>query len=102
MPRPRPLVETLKRARALVKRGWCRFSYAEDARGRAVDPLNRSARRFCVAGAIRRVAGSPVGSEDDEVDYAIGLVGGVQFNTTARSRAEVLARFDTLIAQLGH
>lgn len=49
--------EILTAARDLIdNKGWCRFNYAQDANGYAVQPDNPYAAHFCAIGAIMAVA----------------------------------------------
>jgi hypothetical protein len=57
--------EVLKAAAALLRGGWCRHTYAVDARGDEVDPCDDHAAAFCALGALRRASfdlhGRPAG-----------------------------------------
>lgn len=49
------LVDTLKRARQLIKKGWTQNAYARDRYGNMVDEDSPGAVRWCAAGALHRV-----------------------------------------------
>lgn len=45
----------LRKAAALVRKGWCKGSPARDSLGLVVGPLDEDAVEFCAIGAIQRV-----------------------------------------------
>lgn len=99
-------IDILKRARALVERGWCQGTYSRDERG--VASLSKSQDcSWCSVGALDTAAGSDSDkylAAYDELATAItpgGDVGVVKWNDApGRTQAEVLAMFDRAIASL--
>lgn len=90
-------LELLRRAKALVGRGWTRGAYARDASGQAVDASDPAAVCWCAMGAC--IATAPRGVS---VSHLLKLVvrGDVgSWNDDRRtSKADVLAAFDQAIA----
>ncbi len=71
----------LRKAAALVEKGWCKGAYARDSAGRSIDldeyPDDPDARRFCALGALMRTSGR-VGTYKAliHVDKAVDLTNG--------------------------
>ena len=53
-PRVKLSVQVLQRARALIKKGWTRRSFAKDKRDNVVWVNDPTATKFCLAGALDR------------------------------------------------
>ena len=107
---PSPTADALRKALALIRKGWIGWlsdgrmvPMAVDGRGRQVEPENRRACRFCSLGALERV----VGREETLTHpayYAIReVIGGRGFSVGAwndapgRKKSEVIAAFKKAI-----
>lgn len=101
-------LQVLKKARALIKKGWTQQWWAEDRKGNIVTPDDPAAVKFCLRGAIRRVhdAGEEaalaaiVRANHIPKATSPALYGGAaaEWNDrTNRTQAEVLAAFDKAI-----
>lgn len=55
--------ELLEQAARLVEQGWESSYWARDSNHKAVEPEDPSAVKFCVAGAVRRVAFDRIGHD---------------------------------------
>ncbi len=93
------VLQALRKARALIAKGWTQGTFAKDRDGISVDVNDPDACRFCAAGAVLRVCGS--GSLFDKV--LSGALGGLfpRFNdlpTTKKS--DVLRVFDEAIKKV--
>lgn len=100
-----PVLAVLKKARALVARGWCQGAAARARNNRRVATDHAGASRFCAWGALARAAG-PKEHGMREATYllcAILKVNGLSdFNDAkGRTKAEVLAAFDRAIKLAG-
>ncbi len=101
-------IETvLRRARALVKRGWTKRAFARNKYGHEVALESNAACRFCAEGAIRRVTGETGDSDTSEATRkALPVLSGVvaggiapAFNDLRETKkADVIAAFDRAIA----
>lgn len=92
-------VAKLKKARALIAKGWTQDAYARRRDHHKTDPCSPAACYWCASGALR----------------AVGLVSGIDWESTnlngygvtswndlpGRTQAEVLAMFTNSIAALG-
>lgn len=100
-------LQALRAARRLLTdpRHWCRGSSARDASGTNVTVHHPGARRFCAAGALWKVTGSYLGTDDDTaVQTASGRLCDaagmeiVEFNDCEDTdHAAVLAVYDKAI-----
>lgn len=96
-------VEVLKKARALLEKGWCQGHYAIGESGREVDAMSKSARCFCIDGALIRANGT-----DSEYIATAAIVraalGKAAFSpigwndAPGRTQSEVLDLMDRAIA----
>jgi hypothetical protein len=88
----------LRRMRVLIEQGWVQGSFAIDAEGRAVWPLDHRAVAFCMRGAADR-AKVP---HEPALVFPTGRVDGfAEWNDNPkRTQAEVLACIDNSIAAL--
>lgn len=97
----------LRKARALIEKGWTQEAWARAADGANVPFSSRSAVCFCAAGALNRalqVGGHEWGLAEQSwqvLEDAIGVSSSsdvVKFNDAPeRTQAEVLAAFDKAI-----
>lgn len=95
--------ETLRAARTLIERGWCKRARARDAAGKAVRPTSRTAVRWCAAGAVRKVirARQVYSDLNDDIYYLMVRAGdGIPdvYNDSLPDQAAALAWFDRAIA----
>ena len=95
------LITDLRDARALVAKGWCRYHFATDRRGKSVSALSGKARRVCMLGGVAIVTQSFDDANPrnkalwQALCRAIGVTSIVQWQDTAgRTKREVLAAFD--------
>jgi hypothetical protein len=105
-----PIIETeadeatalLVRARALVARGWCRWTPARNRFRFAVSPYSRSATRWCMSGALD--AAALISSDLDRrravirLRVAMGDVPIACFNDAQKTVEPILEAFDRAIA----
>lgn len=95
----------LTKAKKLIEKGWCRGPAAKNARGEAVDPLDESACRWCMSGALDRALGYDrvlvVSAEDRYLSAACGVSSNpwsyITFNEAQTSKRPVLRAFDRAI-----
>lgn len=95
----------LTKAKKLIEKGWCRETAAKNASGEAVDPLDKSACRWCAMGALERVRGYDgaitISPEDRYLSAACGVSSHpwsyISFNEDQTSKRPVLAAFDRAI-----
>lgn len=102
------VVQVLRKARALIRKGWTQGTGARTKSGKGVDSMARSAVRFCCLGAIwrfdhgavtdsvrclsRAINGKSIEWDSEHLDVV------ERFNDNpARKKAEVLALFDRAI-----
>ncbi len=100
------VVDVLRRARALVARGWTQQCFARTANGWPADPRSSLAQEWCMFGALE-AAGA-----DQYFDYSsLKIIGDIDWNDApgrrqavadwndvpGRTQAEVLAAFDAAI-----
>jgi len=55
----REIRETLIKAAAIVRQGWCQNAPAKTARGKATGPRDPKAVAWCALGAIEKLCGGP-------------------------------------------
>lgn len=97
------VAEFLRCAKGLIKRGWTQGRYAKSKAGRGVDVMSKSAAKFCMIGAMLRCDGdslTPSRLYMKASDTLNSVVPGGRvavFNDTAKSKAEVLAKYDEAI-----
>lgn len=99
------VLAVLKRARAMIVRGWCQGTYACDADGVRVQPNSDMACRWCAAGAVRATAGGDACLAEATMSLlAICLPRGrasvTGFNDSQDTKRPVLALFDRAIKRL--
>jgi len=94
----RDLVEKLKAARALLAKGWCQCSYANDKHGRQVGSYSHEAVEFCISGALGRVDGDIDLHRIVErvTEYSIPVYN----DRPGRTQDEVLAVMDKAISSI--
>lgn len=102
----RPLTEeTLRRARALLVRGWCQDAYAIDSGGHEVEPNARNAVAWCAAGAVRRLLPRSSASDvENALEQALRISGtdvSDWNDKLGRRKADILARFTSAIRRAG-
>jgi hypothetical protein len=91
----------LIRARALVARGWCRWTEARNLLGFQVSPYSRWASRWCPRGALKAAR---LGASQFDHNHALcRLVAAMgefiaEFNDRQETVEAVLAAFDRAIA----
>lgn len=94
-------LQVLRKARALIKKGWTQGAFARRKNGHTTEDDSAAAVKFCVRGAINRVARFgewQVASKclQDALDDPWRSL--VEFNDAkGRKRAEVVALFDRAI-----
>ena len=69
--------EVLRRAKALIKKGWCRFNLAQDRHGNSVRVISTDARYFCFSGSVQRAI-YDVKKADPRRSFKAGLQGGLE------------------------
>lgn len=101
------VADKLRKARALIERGWTQGEYARGKSGRQADPIGRHARCFCAVGALGAANrhwphGGMIGLK--ELNSAVGFPSEgesqiLDWNDAEwRTQAEVLAAFDRAIS----
>lgn len=100
------VLTVLRRARALIVKGWTRGTFARDKSGREVGLYDKGACRFCADGALMRAAGETThasifaGTVYARAFHALaGCMTGLPptFNDRQNSKKPVLAAFDAAI-----
>lgn len=97
------VVKVLRKARALVAKGWTQGTYARSKSGRPVKHLGRAAARFCAIGALDVAAHSSgdrftYSDARDALRQAVGVHLLPEWNDeSGRTKADVLAAFDRAI-----
>lgn len=96
-------LEVLIAARKLIEKpeNWCKGAYARTARDYEVGPKEATATKWCVFGAVWKVADDPNGIAASNARWALNeqADGAVLLNdTTSTTHADVLAAFDRAIA----
>jgi hypothetical protein len=93
--------QTLRRAKALIKKGWCKGSFARDKNGMGVPFNSPQAVKFCMLGAVYRAAGS---SSNNLATDLYHILCKVMPNTVSyfndkfgRKKSQILAKFDQAI-----
>jgi hypothetical protein len=93
----RPVADKLRKARALVARGWTQKAFARSKTGREVSEYGKSAVCWCAYAAIEVVRGQAdaanVLRKAANTEFIIGWN-----DAPERTQAEVLAAFDKAIA----
>ena len=97
-------VTILKKARALIAQPgkWTRHAYAKNKLGSEVDPLDKTACKFCGLGAVRKVTKTKSDYDNACFDaiHTLNLaVNGefFRFNDVANDKRQVLRIFDRAI-----
>ncbi len=91
-------IAKLKRARALVARGWTQGVYARDANNNQASPCGKKACKWCASGALLAV-GLKLGAHWEPTP--VNGHGVTSWNDVpGRTQAEVLVMFDNSIAAL--
>lgn len=91
--------DAITKAQDLLRKGWCKETYARDKEGREVDPEDAEACRWCAGGAVYRVV-DPYGALS--VRRAVESTLGVDHqdlalvNDRAASVDEVIEYLETL------
>ena len=97
------VVAMLKRARALVKRGWCQDVLARDKRGIRCNEKDVFATSWCVVGATYRACSNRFGPSDDAWSALTAAARTHDLagwnDRTGRKQADVVALFDRAIAK---
>ncbi len=95
------VIQVLRRARALVAKGWTRRVWARDSGWRGVDPASKKACQWCADGALHASAPTPALYEKAAAALT-AVVGGVfpPWNDAQKSKKPVLAAFDKAIASV--
>lgn len=97
------VVAVLRRARALVKRGWCQGAFAETADGDVCDQYSRSAASWCALGAIFVAGGAYAREAREAFRGAISrreCTSITAWNDSAdRTKPQVLRAFTKAIAK---
>lgn len=91
-------IQVLRKARALVKKGWTQGCMARSAKGNRITPFSPKACRFCAWGAIESAAREG-GNYFPAYKALERIVENVpRFNDApARTQRQVLAAFDRAI-----
>jgi hypothetical protein len=93
------IVETLRLAKALIRKGWTKRWFAGDAEGHNVESGSAKAVRFCAVGAVSRVSGR---LRRDTIDaLAVALHKKFQYSITAYNDAPRRTKRSRAIRQ-GH
>ncbi len=99
-----PTLAVLRKARALVAKGWTRFHFARNKYGHPVNVYGPAACRFCAAGSIVRVTRNDIAARDCAIKVLSGVVAGgtaPAFNDhPGTTKADVLSAFDRAIASV--
>lgn len=101
-------IEVLEFSRDLVKKGWTRGVWAEDAAEQFVDPEDPSACSFCLVGALKRARHvlKPTLQNSYYADIALrsalsnDFYNLIAFNDAQHSEEPVVDLFDRAIASL--
>jgi hypothetical protein len=94
--------DLLIRARGFIERGWCRYTFARDAEGRAVWVTDKEAVEWCPLGALF-IAGMSFMPPFEHpaflrLNAAVDGENIVRFNNHQETVEPVLAAFDRAIA----
>lgn len=116
MSSPPTVTDTLRAARALIEKGWCQAALARDKTGATVEPGSERAVAYCMMGAIYAATHyTPLTAWERHETYMLAkqcrnrlfAANSIQ-DTLAdwndapeRTQAEVLALFDSAIAEEG-
>jgi hypothetical protein len=99
-----PVSKSLRKARALVEKGWTKGWFARNAKGRMVTakPTGHAAVCFCAVGALIRVTGHDEYTIDEQPEFkalsdAIGSSWIDDWNDDQESVEPVLEAFDRAI-----
>lgn len=94
--------DILRKAKALVEKGWCRGCYAKAANGARRGRWDDDATKFCMLGALFRAVGPDSYAGFELVaDILLRQTGGFRldtFNDQQRNKRPILAAFDRAIA----
>ena len=101
----------LKKARSVIKTPakWCQGASARDERGMGVDPLSKTAKRFCMAGAICVALEKDDKAISTEEQQLVKTLGFETFSDMTAfnddedgyvNHASVIKKFDRAIASL--
>jgi hypothetical protein len=93
--------EILRKARALVEKGWCRNEYARDSRNQPTWALSKDAVKFCAAGAMTAAAGSVERAFAARAAFSGAIPQYLtlqDFNDRSSNKRPVLRAFDRAIA----
>lgn len=93
-------VEALRKARALIKKGWCQGFFAQTSDGEEVDANDRRARKWCASGAVfaQKGHGRIVGDALSVLSRVVETSSISDWNDApVRTKREVLAAFDRAI-----
>lgn len=100
-------ITVLKKARALIKKGWHQGWFATDAAGEEVSYTSTAAKCFCVAGAVYRAAGDSLDPGACGAMDALTSVAPTRYkhsisqynDAPRRTQEQVLGLFDRAIAR---
>jgi hypothetical protein len=88
-------------ARRLIRKGWCKGAVARAKGGDMVDAGSPRAVRWCLMGALLRVAPGAGWRQCALLHNAIGCESLAGWNDARRTKAPVLAALDRMIKSLG-
>jgi hypothetical protein len=94
------VADKLRKAKALIERGWTQGAFARRANGRVIGYESDDASCFCIAGALMRV--TPLISDFERLCHPLTRATGSPRldhwnDAPGRTQAEVLAAFDKAI-----
>lgn len=88
----------LRKALALIKKGWCQGKCAEDSRGRSVDPGYPKARKWCAYGAVLAITDPEAGSTHDKWLKQVNPAYINYNDDPKRKKSDIIALFQKAIA----
>lgn len=88
-------LQVLRKARALIAKGWCRYEFRKVIAGR---------RHYCSLGAIRDACGKNLQLRNDSVNAVLDVVNPeltmTEWNDSQHDKRPVLRAFDKAIRKL--
>lgn len=97
------VADDLRKARALVEKGWTQRAMARDESRRRVNAVDPTACRWCAVGSVVSVTAARFDARYAKLIYAVKHAAGAAFTLASwndapcRTQAEVLAAFDRAI-----
>jgi hypothetical protein len=93
-------VRTVKAARKLLEKGWCRFTCALTKGGEPTDLRGKDAKKFCATGAMARVLpGQSINDGIRVMQVVLGTDSPINYNDSLKDKRQLLRKIDNYIKE---